>query len=192
MLDSLRSRGAKVKEVVIPELDAARIAHIVSITSEMATAQEQYDRGHWREYSLEVRTNLVLARAFTSRDYVQALRVRTRTMQHFRRVLAEVDAIVTPATGCVAPAIPPDALPDGESDLTTLLEIMRFATPANLIGLPAIAFPAGYTAYGLPIGFQAMGRPWEEHVLLRIARVAESIVERKPPKVAFHLLPEMG
>jgi hypothetical protein len=40
-----------------------------------------------------------------------------------------------------------------------------------------------------PIG--AIGRPWEEHVLLRIARVAESLVERKPPKVALHLLPEV-
>ncbi len=96
-----------------------------------------------------------------------------------------------PATGCVAPAIAADALPDGDSDLTTLLEIMRFATPANFIGLPAIAFPAGYTADGLPIGFQAMGRPWEEHVLLRLARVAETVVERKPPMVAFQLLPEV-
>jgi Asp-tRNA(Asn)/Glu-tRNA(Gln) amidotransferase A subunit family amidase len=191
LLDSLRARGAKVKDVVIPELDAARVAHIVSITSEIATAQDKYARQHRRDYSLEVRTDMVLARSFSARDYIQALRVRTRAMAHFAAALGDVDAIVTPATGCAAPAIPADALADGDSDLTTLLEIMRFATPANLIGLPAIAFPAGYTAEGLPIGFQAMGRPWEEHVLLRIARVAESLVERKPPKVAFHLLPEV-
>ena len=67
---------------------------------------------------------------------------------------------------------------------------MRFATPANFAGLPAISFPAGYDSNGLPIGFQAIGRPWTEHVLLRIAHVAEGLMERKAPKVFFDLLPE--
>jgi Asp-tRNA(Asn)/Glu-tRNA(Gln) amidotransferase A subunit family amidase len=137
-----------------------------------------------------VRTNLDLALAFTARDYLQALRIRTRSMAHFDRVLTEVDAIVTPSTACTAPRIPPDALPAGESDLTTLLEIMRFAPPANFTGLPAISFPAGYDSNGLPIGFQAIGRAWHEHVLLRIANVAEGLLERKAPKVLFDLLPE--
>ncbi len=101
-----------------------------------------------------------------------------------------MDAIVTPTTACTAPPIPPDALPAGESDLTTLLEIMRFAPPANFTGLPAISFPAGYASDGLPVGFQAIGRAWHEHVLLRIAHVAEGLVERQPPKILFDLLPE--
>ncbi|HBB18087.1 MAG TPA: hypothetical protein DCZ97_14220 [Syntrophus sp. (in: bacteria)] len=37
------------------------------------------------------------------------------------------------------------ALPGGESDLTTTIEIMRFTTVANMTGLPAISFPVGYT-----------------------------------------------
>ena len=73
------------------------------------------------------------------------------------------------------------ALPDGESDLTTTVEIMRFATVGNLTGLPAISFPAGYTAKGLPIGMQAMGRAWQEALLLRLALAAEQIVEKKAP-----------
>jgi Asp-tRNA(Asn)/Glu-tRNA(Gln) amidotransferase A subunit family amidase len=35
MLAELQSRGAQVREVTIPELDAARIGHLVTITSEM-------------------------------------------------------------------------------------------------------------------------------------------------------------
>jgi Asp-tRNA(Asn)/Glu-tRNA(Gln) amidotransferase A subunit family amidase len=67
---------------------------------------------------------------------------------------------------------------------------MRFDLAANFTGLPAISFPAGYASNGLPIGFQAIGRARHEHALLRIARVAEGLVERKPPQVLFDLLPE--
>jgi Asp-tRNA(Asn)/Glu-tRNA(Gln) amidotransferase A subunit family amidase len=190
MLAALQFSGAQLREVTLPELNAARMGHLVTITSEMLANLAPYAKKHWKDYSLETRTNLDISLAYTAGDYLKALRIRTRTMNHFDRALAGVDAIVTPSTGCTAPPILPDALPDGESDLTTLLEIMRFATPANFTGLPAISFPAGYDTHGLPIGFQAIGRPWTEHVLLRIAHVAEGLVERKPPKVLFDLLPE--
>jgi Asp-tRNA(Asn)/Glu-tRNA(Gln) amidotransferase A subunit family amidase len=106
-------------------------------------------------------------------------------MASFGRALEQVDVIVTPTTGLTAPPIPPAALPGGESDLTTLMEIMRFTTQANMTGLPAISFPAGYDEAGRPIGMQAMGRAWQEPVLLRLALAAERIVERQPPRV-FH------
>ena len=137
-----------------------------------------------------MRTNLTLARSFTARDYVLSLRARTRVTANFLTALEHVDVIVTPTTACVAPRIPADALPDGDSDLTTLLQIMRFAPVANFTGLPAISFPAGYDSEGMPIGFQAIGRPWQEHVLLRLAQVGESIVERRKPQLFFPLLGE--
>ncbi len=188
MLAGLRAMGAEICEIEIPELEAARIAHVVTIVSEMMAALQRYAPEHSRDYGLDVRTTLALAREFTSRDYIQAQRIRTRTIAHFNRALESVDAIVTPATGCTAPPIPRDALPDGESDITTLMEITRFASPANLTGLPAISFPAGYDSQGLPVGFQAMGRPWQEHLLLRLANAAEQLVERRAPRLHFELL----
>jgi len=188
LVDRLAERGARVVEVELPDLGAARLSHLVLVAGEMATAMEPYRAGHGRELGLDVRANLALARAFTARDYVKAQRVRTRVMERFRRAFETVDAIVTPGTGVAAPAIRPDVLPRGESDLTMLLAIMRFAFPSNLTGHPAIAFPAGYAEGGLPVGLQAIGRPWHEHVLLRIARVAETLVERRRPKVFHDLL----
>jgi Asp-tRNA(Asn)/Glu-tRNA(Gln) amidotransferase A subunit family amidase len=72
--------------------------------------------------------------------------------------------------------------------LAVLTEIMRFTAPANLTGLPAISFPAGYDKGRLPIGMQAIGRPWEENLLFRLA-LAERIVERKEPRMNFEVLP---
>jgi len=81
--------------------------------------------------------------------------------------------------------VPAQALSRGWSDLGTDTELMRFIFPGNLVGLPAITFPAGYTSDGLPIGVQAIGRHWEEALLLRIAYAAEQFTERRKPGAFF-------
>ncbi len=188
LLEELENGGAKVHEIVIPDLENGRVAHLITIAGEMTQALGRTYADHRREHGLDVRINLALAREFTARDYIQAQRVRTQMMANFNRALEQVDAIITPTTGMPAPAIPKAALPHGESDLTTLTEIMRFATPANLTGLPAISFPAGYNDTGLPIGMQAMGRAWQEPTLLRLALAAEQAVERQAPRVYYEML----
>ena len=190
LLKEFEDRGAQVREVVIPNLENARVAHTITIAGEMSQAMGRYYADHRREHGLDVRTNLALARAFTTRDYIQAQRARTQLMTNFNRALEQVDVIITPTTGLTAPAIPPAALPHGESDLTTLTEIMRFTTQANFTGLPAISFPAGYNEAGLPIGMQAIGRAWQEQILLRLALAAEQTVERQAPQMYYEILAE--
>ena len=188
LIEGLEKLGAQICEIEIPELQPASAAHVVTIATEMIAAMEPYYAQHRADFGLDVRTNFALIRSLHARDYVHAQQIRTRTIAHFNRALSQVDAIVTPMTGVTAPLIPENTLPAGESDLTTLSELMRFATQANLTGLPAITFPAGYDANGLPIGMQAIGRAWEEHVLLRLARAAETMVERRAPQVHYRLL----
>lgn len=188
LLKGLSSLGAQVVPVEIPELEAARIAQLVIIITEMMTALERYYPDHHKEFGLDVRANLALGRTLNARDYVKAQRIRTRVMRHFNTALAQVDAIISPSTGRTAPPISPAALSKGESDLTTLGELMRFSVPANMTGLPAISFPAGYNGDGLPIGIQAIGRPWQEHVLLRLANAAEQFVVRRAPQLHYKIL----
>jgi aspartyl-tRNA(Asn)/glutamyl-tRNA(Gln) amidotransferase subunit A len=40
--------------------------------------------------------------------------------------------------------------------------------PANLAGIPGIAFPVGQDSNHLPIGMQLMGKPFDESTLLQI------------------------
>ena len=190
MLKQYESMGCEIHEITIPNLEANRTAHLVTIISEMAQAMDSiYDKpNHFKEHGLDVRINLALARQLHATDYVQAQRVRTRMMRHFHEAFQQVAMVITPSTAIPAPPIKKGALPDGDSDITTTLEIMRFATTANMTGHPAISFPVGYTQKGLPIGMQAIGRPWEESTLLRMALAAEQVVERKEPQVYYKLL----
>jgi Asp-tRNA(Asn)/Glu-tRNA(Gln) amidotransferase A subunit family amidase len=188
MVDGLRDRGAQVREVSLPGLEAARVAHAITICSEMAQAMSAHASRHGRDHAHEVRVTLALARALTARDYIKAQRVRTALIQSFRRVFQEVDAVISPTTAIPAPHISEASLDIGVSDLALAAELMRFTTPANLAGLPAISFPAGYTAGGLPIGIQAIGRPWEESLLLRIALAGEACMERRAPATLYSIL----
>ena len=188
LLQKFETMGARVREITIPHLEVGRLAHAITIAGEMTQALGCYDAAYRRDYSLDVRINLALAREFTARDYIRAQRVRTRMIADFNEILQRVDAIITPTNGLPAPAIPKTALPHGDSDLTTLTEIMRFVTPANFTGLPAISFPAGTNEAGLPIGMQAMGRAWQEQTLLRLALAAEQVVERQQPQVYYEIL----
>ena len=182
-LEYLKDAGAEIIEIEIPELEEMRIAQLITIVSEMTTAMSPYDKEHRKDFGLDVRTNLAMGRSFTNIDYIHAQRMRTRAINIFKEVLESVDAVLTPGTAICAPEIPLKALPAGESNLPMLSDFMRFATPPNLTGYPAISIPVGYNNKGMPIGLQAIGRPWEESLLLGIAGILEQMSKRKKPVI---------
>ncbi len=181
----LEEAGAEKVEIDLSNLDAFRVAHAITISSEMATAMDSHYADHRKDFGLDVRINLAMARSLTSRDYIKAQRVRTMAIQEFFQVLNKVDVIITPSTACTAPPIPKDALPDGESNLEVLTELMRFASMANFTGLPALSVPAGYDHNGLPVGIQLIGRWWEEHKLLRLGKVIENGITKNIPELWY-------
>lgn len=187
--EQLQAAGATLKEIEIPYLDEMRVAHAITILVEIATNMEAHAE-RWQACGLPTRINLLLGKAATAHDYLQAQRIRTRGLNIFRELFQQVDAIITPATALTAPAIPASGNNGGWSDLNTTTELMRYAFPGNLLGLPAIAFPVGYDRNGLPIGMQAMGPHWSEHHLLRIAHVAEGFVQRQRPLLYYDILKE--
>ncbi|MCP5161021.1 MAG: amidase [Hahellaceae bacterium] len=177
----LEAAGATRKEIVIEHLNLQRIAHAVTIASEMLTAVDAEYEADKSRFGNDVRLTLALAGTFSARDYVKAQQVRTLAIESFIQAFEEVDVIVTPTTAVTAPKINQAAQPQGESNLTILSELMRFVTSGNLTGLPALSVPAGYDAAGLPIGVQLIGRPWDESLLLRMGKVIENSTERQAP-----------
>jgi aspartyl-tRNA(Asn)/glutamyl-tRNA(Gln) amidotransferase subunit A len=46
--------------------------------------------------------------------------------------------------------------------------LTRFTRPVNYLGLPALALPCGFSADGVPVGMQLIGRSFDESTLLTI------------------------
>ncbi|GIL89123.1 hypothetical protein Vretimale_16172 [Volvox reticuliferus] len=91
-VSELQSLGAELVPVVIPELEHLRVAHTVTIVSEMLhNFRERYDNPSLRgDFNPDVRLALSNARFWSPADYLQAQRIRARANVHFRRVFSKV------------------------------------------------------------------------------------------------------
>lgn len=183
-----REAGAEVVEVAPPDLNTVLWSHSIIILTEMAAAMAEHIEEDVSRFGLDARTNLVLGRTFRSTDLVHAMRHRHALTRAHLELMKDVDVLVTPTTAVTAPPINERSQPEGESDLVTVDALMRFIRVANLTGFPAISVPAGFDAKGLPVSCHFMGRPWEEHLLLRIARIVEGSVDRRAPAHHARLL----
>jgi amidase len=50
-----------------------------------------------------------------------------------------------------------------------LFQAMMTVTPWNLLGFPAVVVPFGFSAEGLPVAVQIVGRPYSEELILEVA-----------------------
>ena len=95
------------------------------------------------------------------------------------RVLQEVDVLVTPTAPVPAPPIGAQTVNLGGTAHRVRGPgsgvISKNTSPSNATGLPAITVPCGFTAAGLPIGLQLIGRPFEEALLFQVAHAYEAV-----------------
>ena len=96
--------------------------------------------------------------------YGKAMQVRTLIMEDFKKAFESCDVIL-------APTAPTPAFRIGEKidDPLTMYLSDIFTLSANLAGIPGISVPCGFSAGGLPIGLQILGKHFDEETLLRTA-----------------------
>jgi aspartyl-tRNA(Asn)/glutamyl-tRNA(Gln) amidotransferase subunit A len=110
-----------------------------------------------------------------------------RARQAFARAIWDVDVMLTPATPVPAPRHDDRHVEAGGTLLDVHLAGNAHDTiPVSLVGAPAIAIPCGFSADGLPIGIQLVGRPGSEDLLLAAASFyqRETAWHRRVPPVA--------
>jgi amidase len=104
---------------------------------------------------------------------------------------ARVNAIFETCDVLVTPVMGGSALPvrrwEGRGALRTAIGMGRFypyCVPWNHLGNPAMSIPWGFDAKGLPLAFQAIGRPGDEATLLSLAAQLEAErpwADKRPP-----------
>jgi len=119
-----------------------------------------------------------------------------RDIDTFRLLGRQIAEISTPFDVVITPTMsnPPAKLGTYSQSRYSLEEIKiplfsaaLYTAPINVSGQPAISLPLHWTADGLPVGVQCIGRYAEEGTLLRLAAQIEQArpwIDRKPPVCA--------
>jgi aspartyl-tRNA(Asn)/glutamyl-tRNA(Gln) amidotransferase subunit A len=120
----------------------------------------------------------------TTATYIQARRQVDQYRHNIRKVFETVDLLVTPTTP-VPPFTISELLADMDNLRTKEILTLRNTRPFNILGLPSISVPCGFTKSGLPIGLQVSGAPWAEANVLRLAQAYEQQTDwhKKRPKL---------
>ena len=110
-------------------------------------------------------------------DYARARLQLDLLRREIRKVFATVDLLITPTLPS-----PPVLIAKG-ADPTAVS--IRNTSPFDVLGLPAISVPCGFTTSGLPIGLQIVGAPFAETTILALAHTYERETEwhRKHPEL---------
>jgi len=126
------------------------------------------------------------AERLTGADIGRALSRQARMYEQSRQFFQRYDCFVLPVTQVspfdVGTPYPTDI---AGSQMATYIDWMRSCWYVTLMSNPAISVPAGFTAEGLPVGLQIVGRHHDEWGVLQIAHAFEQATQhgRKRPPV---------
>src|SRR5213593_2130400 len=123
-----------------------------------------------------------VGRTMDEPGYLKVLMLREETRQIVLQLMADhrLDALVYATFDYPPAVIRPDALTNPSfADLADPGNNRRFAP---VLGFPALSVPAGFTADGLPVGIEFMGKPFAEPTLFKVGYAYEQAMHnRKPP-----------
>jgi aspartyl-tRNA(Asn)/glutamyl-tRNA(Gln) amidotransferase subunit A len=178
--------GAVVDEVSLTQVAHVATASAVIVASEALAYHAPWMRERPQDYQPDVRERLRLGAFVTGPHYVRSQQVRALVTREVDEALARRDVLLAPATPLAAPVLGAreTTLGDGPSDVRAAL--LRCTRPFNFSGHPACAAPCGFTAGGLPIGLQVVGRPFDEATVLRVVDAYQRITDwhtRRPAAV---------
>ena len=186
-LHALRAVAAQLgasKVITVPDAQRARSAAYVISTTEGAGLHLQRLRSRPQDFDADVRDRLIAGALVPAAAVVQAQKFRRWYREQVLALFQHVDAILAPATPCVAPFIGQKTFMLDQQEMPLRPNIGVYTQPISFIGLPVVAVPVP-TATGLPIGVQIIAAPWREDVALRIARALEraGVAQAPMPKL---------
>jgi aspartyl-tRNA(Asn)/glutamyl-tRNA(Gln) amidotransferase subunit A len=194
-IGTLEALGASVHPVSLPHTEYALPVYYLIAPAEASANLARYDgvrfglrepadtltdlfsRSRGSGFGSEVKRRIMLGTYALSAGYYdayygQAQKVRTLIKQDFECAFETVDAIAAP----VAPSTAFRLGEHSEDPLAMYLEDV-FTLPANLAGVPGLAFPCGFDSHGLPVGMQLMGPHFGETQLFHMAHAYQQATD---------------
>ena len=193
-LEIYKKNGAEIVDLSLPHCGYAVATYYIIATAEASSNLARYDGvryGHRSQLSedniidmysrvraegfgSEVKRrillgNYVLSAGFYEAYYMRASKVRNLIKDDFEDAFKKVDCIISPT--CPSPAF---KIGEKVTDPLEMYLSDIYTIPANLVGIPGISIPCGFTTTGLPIGMQIMGKHFEEEKILKIAKLFEN------------------
>jgi len=192
-IEVLRGLGAEIKPVHLPHTAEALPVYYLIAPAEASANLARYDgvryglrepadsvqeiffNSRGKGFGAEVKRRIMLGTYALSAGYYdayygQAQKVRTLIKDDFEQAFQAVDVIAAP----VAPSTAFKLGEHGDDPLAMYLEDV-FTLPANLAGVPGLAFPVGFDLHGLPIGMQLMGAHFHEDLLFRVGHAYQQV-----------------
>jgi aspartyl-tRNA(Asn)/glutamyl-tRNA(Gln) amidotransferase subunit A len=177
---TLAGLGARVSEVRTAPLQQYAACNRILLLAEAYSIHQKWLRERPQDYGDLTRERIFPGAFVSGADYVNAMRMRAKFAAAFHQLFDDVDVIVTASAHD-----PACRIDDPKAVEFTYARQAR--APFNLTGSPALAVPAGFSANGLPLGIQIVGRPHGEAMVYRVADAYETATgwtQRHPPMPA--------
>ncbi len=164
--------GASIDEVTLPYGPALRDCNGLIVLSEAAAIHQAQLATTPEMFSHEVLQCLKEGMAFSAVEYIRARETQREAKQRFEDLFQEYDLIITPTAPIAAfPLLENEATKAARPSLTA------FTSTWNLLGLPALSLPCGFTKQDLPIGLQIIGPGWSEANVLSASYAYEQATD---------------
>ncbi len=144
------------------------------------------ERPEWTEPTL--RQLIEVGRSYSAVEHQKAHLARSIFYNQARAFFETYDLLLTPQMPLGAWSSEPGPEEGPRSiegkPTPTMFDRLPFTVPFNLTGQPAVSVPCGFTADGLPVGLQIVGRWHADTTVLRAAACFEAIqpwVQHRPP-----------
>ncbi len=130
---------------------------------------QMYRQTRSRGFGEEVQRRIIigtyaLSAGYYDAYYGKASQVRTLIGQDFNNAFNTCDVLISPVA-----STPAFKIGEKVDDPLTMYLSDVFTLAANLAGIPGMSVPCGFSAGGLPIGLQIMGKHFNEELLLKVA-----------------------
>ena len=166
--------GASSEDVSIPLAPAAGALTMSILSVEWSNLHRPMFEPHIDYLDHNNKIRFLTGSVIPAQYYYKAQKIRAVLRQQILDALEKVDVLVLPTGPVTAP--PVESVPGVQSKehaLAGLAGRISFTGPFNLAGTPAISVPCGFSAAGMPMGLQIVGRPFAEETVLKVAHAYE-------------------